>query len=133
MYRLLKNGSLSQIICEKSPRKRLCPVPDAGDAQAVCSRQGGVCLGKNLFNYRRNRLSGAHGCKTISRAAKKVVGLRLPGDKAHLLPDMEYEIGDITKPYTLQSFFQWADGKEAVVIHCAGLVTVLPKMIRCGR
>lgn len=99
-------------------------MPDAGDAQAVCSRQGGVCLGKNLFNYRRNRLSGAHGCKTISRAAKKVVGLRLPGDKAHLLPDVEYEIGDITKTYTLQSFFQWADGKEAVVIYCAGLVTV---------
>lgn len=62
--------------------------------------------------------------KQLAGQQKKAVGLRLPGDKAHLLPDVEYEIGDITKPYTLQSFFQWADGKEAVVIHCAGLVTV---------
>lgn len=40
---------------------------------------------------------------------------------------MEYEIGDITKPYTLAKFFELADGKEAVVIHCAGLVTVATK------
>lgn len=62
--------------------------------------------------------------KQLAGQQKKVVGLRLPGDKAHLLPDVEYELGDITKPYTLQKFFERADGKEAVVIHCAGLVTV---------
>lgn len=36
--------------------------------------------------------------KQLAMQQKKVVGLRLPGDKAHLLPGVEYEIGDITKP-----------------------------------
>lgn len=62
--------------------------------------------------------------KQLAMQQKKVVGLRLPGDKAHLLPEVEYQIGDITKPYTLEKFIGQADGKEAVVIHCAGLVTV---------
>lgn len=40
---------------------------------------------------------------------------------------MEYIIGDITKPYALQKFFEQAEGKEAVLIHCAGLVSVASK------
>lgn len=67
---------------------------------------------------------GSTVAKKLVRQGKKVVGLRLPGDKAHLLPEVEYQLGDITKPYTLDAFFAKAEGKQAVVIHCAGLVTI---------
>lgn len=72
-------------------------------------------------------ITGFLGCEVARQLlaeGKKVVGLRLPGDKAHLLPEAEYIMGDITKPYTLKKFFEQAEGKEAVVIHCAGVVTV---------
>lgn len=65
--------------------------------------------------------------KELVRHGQKVVGLRLPGDKAHLLPEVEYQLGDITKPYTLDKFFASAEGKQAVVIHCAGMVTIASK------
>lgn len=67
---------------------------------------------------------GSAVAKELVGRQKKVVGLRLPGDKAHLLPDVEYQLGDITKPYTLTKFFAQAEGKQATVIHCAGLVTI---------
>lgn len=67
---------------------------------------------------------GREVAKQLTAQQKKVIGLRLPGDKAHLLPKVEYIIGDITKPYSLQKFFGEAEGKEAVLIHCAGLVSV---------
>lgn len=78
-------------------------------------------------------LTGATGflgsavAKELIRQKKKVVGLRLPGDKAHLLPEVEYQLGDITKPYTLNNFFERAEGKQAIVTHCAGLVTIASK------
>lgn len=67
---------------------------------------------------------GREVAKQLAARQKQVIGLRLPGDKAHLLAGMEYIIGDITKPYSLTRFFERAEGKEAVLIHCAGLVTV---------
>lgn len=67
---------------------------------------------------------GREVAKQLTAQQKNVIGLRLPGDKAHLLPGVEYIIGDITKPYTMQKFFKQAEGKEAVLIHCAGLVSV---------
>lgn len=75
-------------------------------------------------------LTGATGflgrtvAKKLTAQGKQVIGLRLPGDKAHLLPEIEYEIGDITIPHTLAKFFERAEGKNAVVIHCAGIVSV---------
>lgn len=60
----------------------------------------------------------------LIEANKKVIGLRLPGDKDNLLPDVNYQMGDITKPYSLAKFFEQAKGKKAVLIHCAGLVTI---------
>lgn len=70
---------------------------------------------------------GSTVAKELVGRGKKVVGLRLPGDKVHLLPEVEYQLGDITKPYTLNKFFEQAEGKQAVVIHCAGLVTIASK------
>lgn len=67
---------------------------------------------------------GREVAKQLAAKQKKVVGLRLPGDKAHLLPEVKYIIGDITKPNSLPKFFEQAEGKEAVLIHCAGLVSV---------
>lgn len=67
---------------------------------------------------------GREVVKKLVGLQKNIVGLRLPGDKAHLLPGVEYQMGDITKPYTLKKFFEMADGKKAVLIHCAGLVTI---------
>lgn len=84
-------------------------------------------------------LTGATGflgsavAKELIRQKKKVVGLRLPGDKAHLLPEVEYQLGDITKPYMLNKFFERAEGKQAVVIHCAGLVTIASEDHQVGR
>lgn len=60
----------------------------------------------------------------LTEQKKKVVGLRMPGDKERLLTAVEYQVGDITKPYTLQQFFAQAEGKKATLIHCAGMVTV---------
>lgn len=48
----------------------------------------------------------------------------MPQDKQMLLPEVECEIGDITKPYTLSKFFEWAEGKHSVLIHCAGMVAI---------
>lgn len=67
---------------------------------------------------------GREVAQRLTAQQKKVIGLRLPGDKAHLLPNVEYIIGDITKPYSLKKFFERAEGKEAVLIHCAGFVSV---------
>lgn len=68
---------------------------------------------------------GREVAKQLTAQQKKVIGLRLPGDKAHLLPGVEYIIGDITKPYSLKKFFEQSEGKETVLIHCAGLVSVV--------
>lgn len=67
---------------------------------------------------------GREVARQLAKQQEKVIGLRLPGDKAHLLADVEYIMGDITKPYSLKKFFEQAKGNEAVLIHCAGLVTV---------
>lgn len=70
---------------------------------------------------------GREVAKQLAAQQKKVIGLRLPGDKMHLLPEVTYEMGDITKPYTLKKFFEQTEGKEAVLIHCAGLVSIASK------
>lgn len=67
---------------------------------------------------------GREVAKKLISQKKRVVGLRLPRDKANLLAGIEYQIGDITKPYSLKAFFEQANGQKAVLIHCAGLVTV---------
>lgn len=60
----------------------------------------------------------------LMEQGKEIVGLRLPGDKGNLLEGVNYQMGDITKIYTLDKFFEQAKGKKAILIHCAGLVTI---------
>lgn len=67
---------------------------------------------------------GHYIAEKLKERGKTVVGLRMPGDKAHLSEGIIYEMGDVTKPYTLKKFFSHAEGKQAVVIHCAGLVSI---------
>lgn len=65
--------------------------------------------------------------KKLLEQDKKVVGLRLPGDKSNLLDGIDYQTGDITGIHTLAPFFKRAIGKKAILIHCAGLVTIASK------
>ena len=51
--------------------------------------------------------------KLKSQGKEVVVGLRLPGDKAHLSEGVDYELGDITKTYTLQKFFEREIGRAS--------------------
>lgn len=61
--------------------------------------------------------------KLKSQGKEVVVGLRLPGDKAHLSEGVDYEMGDITKTYTLQKFFERAKERKTILIHCAGFLS----------
>lgn len=56
----------------------------------------------------------------LKSQGKQVVALRLPGDKAHLSEGITYELGDITKSYTLKKFFERAKDRKSILIHCAG-------------
>lgn len=62
--------------------------------------------------------------KKLLRRGKSVAGLRMEGDEERLLPEITYCIGDITKPETLKTFFLQSEGKNATLIHCAGIVTI---------
>ena len=68
---------------------------------------------------------GREVTKQLTARQKQVIGLRLPGDKKNLLESVIYEMGDVTKPYTLQKFFSHAEGgKKSILIHCAGIVSI---------
>lgn len=60
----------------------------------------------------------------LLKAGSEVYGLRLPGDKSRLLDGVTYYLGDVTKIYTLYPFMEAAAEKGAVLIHCAGLVSI---------
>ncbi len=80
-------------------------------------------------------ITGANGFlgNNIIRALQgedcEIRALVLPGDKLHSLGGLRctlYE-GDVTKRETLSQIFTIPDGAEAVVIHCAAIVTVKSK------
>lgn len=60
----------------------------------------------------------------LAEQGQTVVGLRLPGDKSAELPGIEYVDGDVSKIDTLSPFFDHAAGRRAIVIHCAGIVSI---------
>lgn len=55
---------------------------------------------------------GREIAKQLTGKQKKIIGLRMPGDKSNLLPNVEYQCGDITKPDTMKNFFGQAGGKR---------------------
>ncbi len=75
-------------------------------------------------------ITGATGFlgSTLAKAAlargKQVVGLKLPQDRSEPIPGVAYQEGDVTKPDTLTGFFERANGRQAVLVHCAGLVSI---------
>lgn len=50
--------------------------------------------------------------------------MRLPGDNNNLIDHVTYYVGDVSKNYTLTAFMKAAAEKEAVLLHCAGLVSI---------
>lgn len=80
--------------------------------------------GRNLFSHWCCRIFRALHSGKIKRAWQDGSGAADAGDKAHLSEGIIYEMGDITKLYTLKEFFSHAEGKQMVVIHCTRLVSI---------
>ena len=83
-------------------------------------------------------VTGANGhlgytvCHMLRDQAKHVRGLILPKDKEDRLLALGVDIyhGDITKPETLDAFFDFdehIDLSQVVLIHCAGIVSISKK------
>lgn len=64
--------------------------------------------------------------RQLVQAHKKVRALVLPGDRlAAFLPKAAERVeGDVCDPASLRHFFSLPQGEEAVVLHCAGIVTI---------
>ena len=62
--------------------------------------------------------------KTLLTRGKKVVGLRLPHDQSEPISGVEYQIGDVTEPNTLNGFFDHTGERRTVLVHCAGIVSI---------
>ena len=71
-----------------------------------------------------NGFLGRTLAKRLLDAACEVYGLRLPTDKQRPLDKVIYYEGDVTKPRTLVPFVKAAAKKGAVLIHCAGIVSI---------
>ncbi len=67
---------------------------------------------------------GSTLAKALLARGKKVVGLRLPHDRSEPISGVEYQIGDITEPDTLNGFFNRARNQRTVLVHCAGIVSI---------
>lgn len=67
---------------------------------------------------------GSTVAKKLVEGRRKVVGLILPGDKSAQLPGVQYISGDVSELESLRPFFDCAAGRCAIVIHCAGIVTI---------
>lgn len=79
---------------------------------------------KHYFITGVNGFLGRTLARRLLENGHHVSGLRLPGDKFSLIEGVDYYLGDVSKVYTLVKFMRSAAEKEAVVIHCAGLVSV---------
>jgi dihydroflavonol-4-reductase len=70
---------------------------------------------------------GGSVVRELLAQGKEVRALVLPGDQAarRLPPSVEKMEGDILKPEDLDRFLTLPPGREAIVIHCAGLVATV--------
>lgn len=62
--------------------------------------------------------------KQLLQEGKTVIGLKLAGDKRRLHKRATYICGDVSDKRSLKQFFEAAKDKKAVLIHCAGVVTI---------
>ena len=81
-------------------------------------------MGKHYFITGVNGFLGRTLARRLLENGNHVSGLRLPGDKFNPVEGVEYYLGDVSLVYTLGKFMRAAAEKDAVVIHCAGLVSV---------
>ncbi|MCD8040340.1 MAG: NAD-dependent epimerase/dehydratase family protein [Clostridia bacterium] len=72
---------------------------------------------------------GSHICDTLLGRGDKVRALVLRGDKSLKYVPSQVEIveGDLCDVQSLEQFFTVPEGTEAVVIHCASMVTTNPE------
>lgn len=81
-------------------------------------------MGNTYFITGINGFLGRTIAETLLRNGHEVYGLRMPGDKKNLIEGVTYYLGDVSKSYTLTPFARTAADKEAILIHCAGLVSI---------
>lgn len=66
--------------------------------------------------------------RALLQEKKQVVGLCLPQCTLPRLIQVPYEEGDITKISSLKKFFSYAHEKEAILIHCASMISIASKV-----
>lgn len=81
-------------------------------------------MGNTYFITGINGFLGRTLASTLLESGNEVHGLRLPGDKSNLIDGVTYYLGDVGKIYSLMRFMRTAASKEAVLIHCAGRVSI---------
>lgn len=87
-------------------------------------REVGNRMKNTYFITGINGFLGRTIAKQLQRAGDEVAGLRMPGDKSALLQGITYYKGDVSKRYTLSKFIEAASENNAIIIHCAGLVSI---------
>lgn len=74
--------------------------------------------------------SGHLGSTLVSLLKKdgfRIVALTLPGEEVYVDRDVEISTGNVSDTESLERFFDYARGKEAILFHCAGIVTISSK------
>ena len=74
--------------------------------------------------------SGHLGSTLVSKLKEeknRIRALVLPGEEKYVDNDVEICIGNLTDPESLEKFFDLSADQEAILFHCAGIVTVSSK------
>lgn len=93
-------------------------------SQAIRHLEKGEHMEQTYLITGINGFLGRTVAQMLLNEGKEVIGLRVPGDKKRLIDHVTYYLGDVSQKSTLTSFFEAARGKEAVVLHCAGIVSI---------
>ncbi len=65
--------------------------------------------------------------KYLRKTEGQIRGLILPSESAASDEKVTYYTGDVTKPETLEPLFQGLEGRETIVFHAAGLISISEK------